>query len=328
MTKEFEDFKSMLRPEGIHMGVMEIDTEKCTSCGLCIMNCPFKCWEMDENGIPRMKESCSCFSCFNCMVSCPVDAVSLVEAYHTDAGRFFDIRSPPLRPALKPLDADGNPDEWTEVEKVIFERRSVRNFKETPVPEPLIRRVLEAGRFAPSAGNQQPWKFTVVTDREFINRIEEACYAALQVIYNMYCDDNKVKDLVGVLPTGAFDPRVQGGFRCIAQKELPVFLNAPAVIFIGCNQKMANPEEHAGICGQNMTLAAKSLGLGSCWSNFGATVDGIPEIKSELGFDDTWRIYSTICIGYPQFRQEGIVSRQFRPITWFRQGVERPEIEE
>ncbi len=317
----------MLRPVGVHMGVMEVDAEKCISCGLCIKNCPFKCWKMGDNDIPKMKETHSCFSCFNCIIACPVDAVSIVEAYHVNEG-FFDIQYPPIKMPMKPRDAEGNPDEWTAIERVILERRSVRNFKENPVPEPLIRRVLEAGRFAPSAGNQQPWKFTVVTDKALISQFEEACHTVLQGIHAMYNDDQAVMNLVGNLPTGAFDPRVQGGFRCVAQKELPIFFNAPVVIFLGCNEKMASPEEHAGICGQNMNLAAKSLGLGSCWSNFGATVDLIPEIKSKLGYDDTWRIYSTLCLGYPQFRQEGMVPRYFRPVTWFRSGTDGPQIEE
>jgi hypothetical protein len=158
--------------------------------------------------------------------------------------------------------------------------------------------------------------------------MEETCHAVLQGLSTTYNDDETVMNLVGNLPTGAFDPRVQGGFGCVARKELPVFLNAPVIIFIGCNEKMANPEEHAGICGQNMSLVATSLGLGSCWSNFGATIDAIPEIKSKLGYDNTWRIYSTLCLGYPQFRQEGMVPRQSRPVTWFRPGAHGPQVEE
>ena len=65
---------------------------------------------------------------------------------------------------LAPRDSRGRPDEWTAVEKTILERRSVRNFTEEDVPETLIRRVLEAGRFAPSAGNNQPWKFKVIDE--------------------------------------------------------------------------------------------------------------------------------------------------------------------
>jgi nitroreductase len=282
---------------------------------------------MDENKIPKMNEQYSCFSCFNCMVVCPVDAVSIVEVYHVEEG-FFDIQYPPIKMPREPRDAEGNPDEWTAIERTVLERRSVRNFKEDPVPEPLIRRVLEAGRFTPSAGNHQPWRFTVVTDQAFIREMGEACHSVLQGISNTYHDNEGVMSLVGNLPTGAFDPRVQGGFRCVATKALPVFLNAPAVIFIGCNEKMASPEEHAGICGQNMSLVAKSLGLGSCWNNFGATVDFIPDIKSRLGYDDTWRIYSTLCLGYPQFRQEGMVPRQCRPVTWFRPDTDGPQVEE
>lgn len=327
MSQSFEELKPILRPEGIQMGVMKVDPEKCTSCALCIQNCPFKCWEMDPDNIPKMKQDYSCFSCFNCMVACPVDAVSIVREYRSEAG-FFDIQNPPLKHPIYPMDAEGNPDEWTKMEKLILERRSVRNFKDKLVPETLIRRVLEAGRFSPSAGNQQQWKFVVVTDREFIREMENTCHEVLQMLHKMYVDKEKVMELVEILPTGAFDPRVQGGFRCVAEKDLPIFLNAPAVIFIAGNQKMANPEEHAGICGQNMTLAAKALGLGSCWSNFGATVNDIPELKSRLGFDNTWRIYSALCLGYPKFRQEGMVPRQFRPITWLRPGSEGPEVEE
>lgn len=49
---------------------------------------------------------------------------------------------------------------WNPVEKVIFERRSIRVFKKEPLPRGVIRRILEAGRFAPSAGNSQPWPST------------------------------------------------------------------------------------------------------------------------------------------------------------------------
>lgn len=328
MNKSFEELKPMLRPVGIHWGVMKVDADKCTSCGQCIENCPFKCWEMGENDIPKMKGKHSCFSCFNCMVACPVDAVSIVEAYHVDGG-FFDTQFPSIKMPIEPRDAKGNPDKWTNVERMILERRAVRNFKEDLIPEPLIRRVLEAGRFAPSAGNHQPWKFTVVTNRAFIRQLEEACYAVWNGMYPMFGDDQAVMNLVGILPTGAFDPRVvQGGIQCVVKKELPIFLNAPVVIFVACNNKMASPEQHAGISGQNMNLVAKSLGLGFCWSNFGATVNFIPEIKSKLGFDDPWYVYSSLCLGYPKFKQEGMVPRFARPVTWFRPGSDGPQIEE
>ena len=65
---------------------------------------------------------------------------------------------------------EGQP--WNPVEKIIMERRSVRRFKKDPVPPNMIRRVLEAARFAPSTGNCQPWKFLVITNPEVIAEME------------------------------------------------------------------------------------------------------------------------------------------------------------
>ena len=50
----------------------------------------------------------------------------------------------------------------------IFTRTSVRKFEDRPVEKEKIEKVLQAGFVAPSAGNQQPWEFYVVTKREMI----------------------------------------------------------------------------------------------------------------------------------------------------------------
>ncbi len=330
MTLSFEELKSIVRPEGVHVGVMKIEPEECINCDLCIDNCPFKCLELGENGVPQMKEQHTCFSCFNCMVACPTDAVSIVETYRVEGG-FYDTQFPSIKMPLSPMDAEGNPAEWTQVEKTIIERRSVRNFKKDPIPETLIRRVLEAGRFAPSAGNNQPWRFAVVTDKNFINSMEDTCQGLWTGIHAGFYNDESVADVVASfgdpLRPGGFDPRIWGGMGSVVRKELPVFMNAQVVIFLACNVKMQGPELQAGICGQNMNLAAESLGLGFCWSGFGAAVNFIPEIKAKLGFDDDWMIQSALCLGWPSFKQNGQVPRHNRPVTWFRPGKEEAEIE-
>src|SRR5665647_1075497 len=62
--------------------------------------------------------------------------------------------------------------DWNPVERVILERRSVRKYKDRQVPENVVQRVLEAGRFAPSAGNTQPWKFIVIRDAAMLDEME------------------------------------------------------------------------------------------------------------------------------------------------------------
>lgn len=60
-----------------------------------------------------------------------------------------------------------------EVYECIRSRRTVRQYKPDPVPEEVIRKILRAGRWAPSSSNSQPWNFVVVTSPETIARLAE-----------------------------------------------------------------------------------------------------------------------------------------------------------
>ena len=59
--------------------------------------------------------------------------------------------------------------------EAVRSRRSVRRYQATPVPDEHLKEILDAARLAPTAGNQQPWKFLVVRDRGSIDRMREAC---------------------------------------------------------------------------------------------------------------------------------------------------------
>jgi nitroreductase len=58
-------------------------------------------------------------------------------------------------------------------------RYSVRNYKNTPVPQEKINRCIEAARLAPSACNSQPWKFIVVDDLKFIKELAKAAFKGI-----------------------------------------------------------------------------------------------------------------------------------------------------
>jgi nitroreductase len=81
---------------------------------------------------------------------------------------------------------------------------------------------------------------------------------------------------------------------------------------------MIQTEKHIGICGQNMNLVAHSLGLGMVWTGIGATVEILPELKAKLGVEAPWHIAMAMSLGYPKFKQNGIVARQKRSVAWFR----------
>jgi nitroreductase len=179
---------------------------------------------------------------------------------------------------LRPRDAEGNLDEWNAIERAVLERRSVRNFKDEPVPDHFIRRVLEAGRFAPSAGNCQPWQFIVITDRALIAEMDELVWATVNGMHGMYKNDDLIPNMAPMAEgtPGLFDPRIAlGGMGAIVRKHLPASLNAPCVILLAADSRaISGPQLNIGICGQNMNLVANSLGIKACWNGF--LVTGVP----------------------------------------------------
>ncbi len=55
--------------------------------------------------------------------------------------------------------------------EIILKRRSIRKFTNQPISDEIVKQLLEAGMAAPSAGNEQPWQFVVITQREILDKI-------------------------------------------------------------------------------------------------------------------------------------------------------------
>ena len=81
-----------------------------------------------------------------------------------------------------------------ELLKVIYERRSVRSYQKKPIPDDVLKAILEAGRLAPSAHNRQPWHFIVVRNPEMKRKL-------------IFTSWNRFIEEASVLIVGCGDPR-------------------------------------------------------------------------------------------------------------------------
>lgn len=173
--------------------------------------------------------------------------------------------------------------------KIILNRRSVRKYKEEQIKDEELDTILEAGKFAPSAMNQQSWHFTVVQNKEMLEKLNKA-----------------FKDVF--LKSG--DPR----FEAMAKAaNFSPFYNAPTYIIVSGDEKAIAPHNDGTLALENMFLAAHSLGIGSCWINAIKHLFSAEEsdaLKKELGIPEGYVAVASGSFGYPAVEPSKAAARK------------------
>ena len=217
---------------------------------------------------------------------------------------------------------------WNPVEKVIMERRSIRGFGKDPLPDGMIRRILEAGRFAPSAGNAQPWKFTVINSPEIIAEMEKDARKIIRffMFFLDYMRGGPIRRAI-TLPLAKLGIRMMpnllhpvpmGLMSQIARGRAPVFHDAPVIILLLEDKRgVSTPPTDIGICGQNMALTAHSLGAGSCWIGLITVLNYFSKWRKKFGIKYPYRLDVCLALGWQKPVADGEVPREVQEIQWF-----------
>jgi nitroreductase len=175
------------------------------------------------------------------------------------------------------------------ITEILKRRVSVRKFQDRPVPEEVIREILEAARLSPSGGNEQPWRFGAITDCGLIEQIARIAHGQ---------DWIARAPLLIVLCTVCVED-ARGG-RDIQKHRYPKHTqeidNIPQSLYWALNQE----EHQTKIPGTHMVLTALEHGLGSCWvSRF-----DVSELAQLLHLPDHYLPSEILVFGYPEFEQE------------------------
>jgi nitroreductase/NAD-dependent dihydropyrimidine dehydrogenase PreA subunit len=321
--------------------------EKCNGCGRCVEACPVQLLMVDGKKA-RSNERYDvfrCLTCQNCMAVCPEGAVSIEGDYRVPEGFWKNAHLfSGGKTAPAPLGkSDGGgfeayQGELTETERVIYQRRSNRLYKKKQVDPQLVERILEAGRFAPSAGNNQPWKFIVIQNQELLHELNQQCKKTL-LFFSKLCMprawlekktpgdktarlERWQKALLWVLVRfagGDADQRAHGGVNAVtSDPEFHTFFKAPTVILLLADKRaIGGTKLDMGICAQNMVLAAHSLGLGTCYVDLiTKTIVHNRKLREKLGIAHPFEIVTALAIGHPKGKIDGIVEREKPRIEW------------
>ena len=169
--------------------------------------------------------------------------------------------------------------------KIIKSRRSVRKFKSTPILEEHITKILDAARLAPTAGNQQPWKFVVIQDTAKIDELKKECI--LQSL-------------------NAFKKRKKPEQRELEEQQKKVeeyfsgLLAAPVHVVVLTDNKSKWPsynEKDGTLAAGYLILAARALGYGTVF-----ITDSIPEeiTKKVCNIPNQYTRICFIPVGIPE----------------------------
>jgi nitroreductase len=143
--------------------------------------------------------------------------------------------------------------------ETIKSRRSVRKFENIQVPEEFLEKILEAGRWAPSGLNNQPWRFAVIRDGAIREKFSQLTHYS----------------------------RIISGSQIV----IAVFLDTSV------SYDRTKDVQAIGACIQNMLLEAHSLGLGAVW--LGEILKSREQINKILGFDKELELMAVVAMGYP-----------------------------
>lgn len=189
--------------------------------------------------------------------------------------------------------------------EAIITRRSTRKYADRMPEKNLIEKVIEAGRHAPSGGNNQTTHLIVFTDkkmlRELADLVREA-FSGMEVTEGMY---SSLKNSVIASKKGGY-----------------VFhYNAPVLIVAANRRGYGNAMADSACALENMMIAANALDLGSCWINQLHWLDENESIRRYMtghGLAENETITGGLILGYPENGEPARtpVERKGNPVTW------------
>lgn len=171
----------------------------------------------------------------------------------------------------------------------INNRRSTRSYEQKPVPKEIINKIIEAGNQAPftSITRSQPWRFVVVENQKFKNLLFQTAFPFWKNATGGMKDEHpELYEMATCL------------YRAMDEPKDVIYYNAPVIIFV--IGPSAGGSISCALACENMMIAATSFGLGSCYTGFGAMVQGNSEVTEALDLKENEQIYGPILIGYPK----------------------------
>jgi len=268
---------------------------------LCVRDCVMGVWR-NIDGKSQVVDIDLCNRCSHCIAVCPCDAI-----VH-DGLKKDEITSINRKNII--------PDAYRDI---ITSRRSIRQFKNEPVPREIIEQVLDTARYAPTASNSQDVGYIVIMDKRLI---EKTAAGIFDLASNLF---NKTKDGIGrVLAelTGLSKNRYLRVMHYVQNQHAQngrdfILHDAPVLILIHAPKRKPFACDDCAIAATTIVNYAHTLGLGTCFMGLLILVlKWRKKIRKEFRVPEGRRVYAALVMGYPAYRFTNTVSRKKPDVDW------------
>lgn len=281
--------------------LIEKRQDKCIECMLCARDCVMGIWRViDGRTVPQKTELCNL--CSHCVAVCPTEAI----IHHG-----LDMRQ-----ITKVNKTSFHPDVFRDV---VVSRRSVRQFKDQPVPREIIERIIDLASFAPTASNEQNVGYTVITDKELLEKTAKKIFGTANFFYNL---SQTAIGRVFLRISGLSENRYVRVMEYVQARTIEegrdfILHNAPVLILIHAPQRRPFASDNCNIAATAMVHYAHVLGLGTCFIGLITLLLKFNfQLRKRLGVPSGRKICAALVLGYPAYLFTHTVSRKKPDVRW------------
>ena len=166
--------------------------------------------------------------------------------------------------------------------QVIKKRRSIKQYKAEQIPDADLQQIMEAAIYAPNARNAQTWHFTVIQNKDMIDK------------------------MVSIIKENMMNSGIEFLVGRASEPDYHTFYHAPTVVIITGDEKDKFREVSCGVAAENIALAAQSLNIGSCVMTSPELLfasDKGKALTKESGVPDGYTHVCVVTLGYTEGKE-------------------------
>jgi nitroreductase/Pyruvate/2-oxoacid:ferredoxin oxidoreductase delta subunit len=273
--------------------------DDCIGCQRCVAVCPSFVLEMIEAKAAVVRGGW-CIGCEHCAAVCPTTAI-------LHKGTVLD--SPPRKGEASAMSPEN-------LELLLRERRSVRLYTSDPVPEEVLNKILNAGRYAPTGSNSENVHYTALASSDQIAELREKTIRFYDKMFS------PIRGRLGMFIVSLVAgrkiaeylreslPKMEYANELIKQGKDRLFYHAPVVILAHAESWDRSSSFNCSVALYNCSLMAHSLGLGGCFNGFLVNAaNHSSKIKRWLGIPADHKCYAAMTLGFPDVKYLRLVHR-------------------